>query len=157
MQPYLHLGVGLSGSLLFLGDIIAQLACIAGSVLPDTASYFKIPYDLSKKQKPFSQMGEKYLKYNEAFHSFTIWSVIFFVTWVYHCYYFPLWFGCFVHLSLDVISHRDNKHPGPGMLYPLNVRLNGLYDYHPKEGPLWWSPWQVVISGFMILNWIVFV
>ncbi len=62
---------------------------------------------------------------------------------------------------MDLISHRHDEHIGLSMLFTFNLilklilgrelKLNGLYNYHPKTGPKWWSPKQVIATITLLL------
>ena len=155
MQPYTHFSSGLLLSQ-FFPEGAPRIAVFLGAFLaPDIPSYITALNDIYRKRKPLAEMSDLYLEVNEVFHSLVVWGYLLVAftlvgaTWVAY-----LCAGVFFHLIiLDWPSHRDDEHLGPGMLWPFKLRLQGLYDYHPKTGHGLLSPWQLLCSGIMMYYW----
>jgi len=156
LQPYTHFSSALLLSH-FVPEGAPQAAIFFGAFLaPDIPTYITAVNDIRKKKEPLAKMSELYLEMNEIFHSLAIWGFCLLISLDLlgqSCLiYFFL--GVFFHLIiLDWPSHRDDKYLGPGMLWPFKKRLQGFYDYHPKTGPGWLSPWQLLCSGVMMYYW----
>lgn len=118
------------GKVFFPDNYYYQLFTVAGSVFPDVSSMVMFVVDKAKGRPPLQKQSQVLVHFNDALHSYLL--------WLFSLWHFPLFLGIYSHLWICHISHCEKKYQetDPGMLWPLPIKLRGLFEYRDDYGKL---------------------
>ncbi|MBU3901028.1 hypothetical protein KKF25_00025 [Patescibacteria group bacterium] len=145
------MAVGLAASqLLFPGNNVAQATMVAATVVPDVPAAIQFALDVLKKKRPLVEQSKRFVMVQEVVHSLIVWLAVLMLP-------FPVFCGVYSHLFLDFISHsgKEFEKTDPGMLWPIPVKLRGLFEYRTAGAGGLWTSLDLWISGGAIIVFVV--
>lgn len=166
MQTYTHLLLGsVLARVLFPDQPAAQVACLAGSILPDIVLMPKFALDKIRGKQALAEQGKHLLLIKNIINSWVLWGL--FLSWV--GFFLSLeWnnffgillvaavaLGGFVHVIVDAFTRKDKRfrETDPTFIWPFqdNLWKIGLWEYRYDHGILKPKPLELAIDIALII------
>jgi membrane-bound metal-dependent hydrolase YbcI (DUF457 family) len=158
MQTYTHAWIGGAvGVILFPNNIAGQIACVAGSILPDVVMIPQFLWDKVNGRQPLKTQSSFLMSLKEIAHSLPIWSILTIVGATILSTYdilFAIGVGGLLHVFIDIITHgtgpKENRpywDTDVKFMWPTRTDLRplGLWEYRYGHGVLAPKPFEFFV------------